>query len=200
MCLQDADACWCMCITSCMSVLAHAHSHVCASEWVDGTDASEPEPVGIRKVDLGHKYLISVCCPWKSSIYSWPDGKTRLGDRSPSLVDKKEMQPKEAATRRTLTWCGWKRKEATLAGGGKNKMFISFWWKVITRKLQMDSFQKPSHCLFGQKRTVIRYEKKLSQTVKYWILCVWYRLTVKQNKYQPKIASLDTAATQKSFP
>lgn len=25
--------------------------------------ASEPVPAGIRKVDLGHKYLISVCCP-----------------------------------------------------------------------------------------------------------------------------------------
>lgn len=83
------------------------------------------------------------------------------------------------------------------AGGRKNKMFISFWWKVITRKLQMDSFQKPSHCLFGQKRTARWYKKKLSQTVKYWILCVWYRLTVKQNKYQAKIAGLDTAATPK---
>lgn len=44
--------------------------HVCVSvsgrEHVCGCSvlyASEPVPAGIRKVDLGHKYLISVCCP-----------------------------------------------------------------------------------------------------------------------------------------
>lgn len=163
MCLQDADV-WarlCMCMTSRMSVWGHTRVSVCVCVWLSGCRvryASDSEPVGIRKVDLGHKYLISVCCPWKSSIYSWPNGKTRLGN-PPSLIDKKEIQHREAA-RGTLTWCGWRRKEATPVGEEKNKMFISCWWKVITRKPQMDSFQKPSHCLFGLKRTVIWYKKK----------------------------------------
>lgn len=34
--------------------------HVCGRSVLY---ASEPVPAGIRKVDLGHKYLISVCCP-----------------------------------------------------------------------------------------------------------------------------------------
>lgn len=76
----------------------------------------------------------------------------------------------------------------------KIKILISCWWEVITRKLQMDSFHKAPHCLFGLKRTVIRYNEKLSWTAKYWILCVWYCLTVKHNKCQTKIAGLDTVA------
>lgn len=39
---------------------------VCGCEHVCGYSvlyASESVPAGIRKVDLGHKYLISVCCP-----------------------------------------------------------------------------------------------------------------------------------------
>lgn len=122
MCLQDADV-WarlCMCMTSRMSVWGHTRVSVCVREsGCRVRYASESEPVGIRKVDLGHKYLISVCCPWKSSIYSWPNGKTHLGD-PPSLIDKKEIQLREAA-RGTLTWCGWRRKEATPVGEEKIK-------------------------------------------------------------------------------
>lgn len=83
---------------------------------------------------------------------------------------------------------GWRLRQI------KIKILISCWWEVITRKLQMDSFHKTPHCLFGLKRTVIWYNEKLSRTAKYWILCVWYCLTVKQNKCQTEIAGLDTAA------
>lgn len=118
---ERADVCaWLTYI--CMST--HRHTHVC--EWVSGCSvlyASEPEPVGIRKVDLGHKYLISVCCPWKSSIYSWPDGKTRLGDPSPSIVDKKEMQLGEAV-RGGLNLV-WIKEEGGNAGRGRKKIKCS---------------------------------------------------------------------------
>lgn len=123
--------------------------HVCVSvsgrEHVCGCSvlyASEPVPAGIRKVDLGHKYLISVCCPWKSSIYSWPNGKMPLPDPFPLTRRQKGMGLREAV-RGTLTWCGWSRMEATAGGEKKKKkILISCWWEVITRKLQMDSFHK----------------------------------------------------------
>lgn len=153
--------------------------------------ASEPVPAGIRKVDLGHKYLISVCCPWKSSIYSWPNGKMPLPEPFPSLTDKKKCNSREAVEG-TLTWCGWSRTEATPEREKKSSSAVDE--KSSTRKLQMDSFHKTPHCLFGLKGTVIWYNEKPSRTAKYWILCVWYCLTVKQNKCQTEIAGLDTTA------
>lgn len=125
--------------------------------WCSVLYASEPLPAGIRKVDLGHKYLISVCCPWKSSIYSQPNGKMPLSDPLLFSSRQKEMQRWEAV-RGTLTWYGWSRTEATPEK--KQTMLISCWWEVITGKLQMDGFHKASHCLFGLKRTVIRYNEK----------------------------------------
>lgn len=157
--------------------------HVC---WCSVLYASEPVPAGIRKVDLGHKYLISVCCPWKSSIYSWPDGKMPLPDPFPSLADKKKSRPGSGG--RILTWCGWGGTDAQPEGekkGKEIKILISGWWEAITRKLQTDSFHKhPPYCLFALRRSAIRYNEKLSQMAKYWILCVWYCLTVKPNKCQ----------------
>lgn len=85
-----------LCMWVCAWVLVgyvFAWSCACVCEHVcrcSALYASEPVPAGIRKVDLGHKYLISVCCPWKSSIYSWPNGKMPLPDPLPSLTDKKK--------------------------------------------------------------------------------------------------------------
>lgn len=62
-------ACILVCVSMCVSVRglrAYVRVCVCWCEHVCGRSvlyASEPVPAGIRKVDLGHKYLISVCCP-----------------------------------------------------------------------------------------------------------------------------------------
>lgn len=80
--------------------------------------------------------------------------------RRPSLTHRQKRNITQRSSEGNLNLV-WMKEERGYAGrGGKNKMFISCWWKVITRKPQMDSFQKPSHCLFGLKRTVIWYKKK----------------------------------------
>lgn len=115
-------------MNTCMSVRLCVFGLLCGCVCVSGWEhlcgcsvlyASEPVPAGIRKVDLGHKYLISVCCPWKSSIYSWPNGKMPLPDPFPLTRRQKGMGLREAV-RGTLTWCGWSRMEAT-AGEKKKK-------------------------------------------------------------------------------
>lgn len=187
-----------------MSVWGYTHECVCVCVcvgcvcvWVSGClvrYASESEPVGIRKVDLGHKYLISVCCPWKSSIYSWPNGKMHLRD-PPSVIDKKKLQLREA-TGGTLTWCGWRRKEAMSVGGEKIKCSSAADEKSSLGSYRWIAFRNPLIVCLVWKELWYDIKKKLSQTVKYLILCVWYCLTVKQNKYQPENAGLDTGATQ----
>lgn len=155
--------------------------HVC---WCSVLYASEPAPAGIRKVDLGHKYLISVCCPWKSSIYSWPDGKMPLSHPFLSFADKKKFLATGVAAGSSP---GVDEVGRTLRQKGKEKknILISRWWEVIARKLQTDSFHKhPLYCLFAQRRSAIWYNEKPSQMAKHWILCVWYCLTVKPNKCQ----------------
>ena len=100
------------------------------------------------------------------------------------------------AMRGTLTWYG---EVGQRLRQKKITVLIICWWEVITRKLQMDSSHKTLHCLFGLKRTVILYNEKLSQAAKYWILCVWYCLSVKQNKCQTEIVGLGTAAPHSSL-
>lgn len=108
MCLQHI---WYACILVCgytwaACVCVRGCVHVCRYSVLY---ASEPVPAGIRKVDLGHKYLISVCCPWKSSIYSWPNGKMPLSDPFPSLTDKKKRNVTRSSSERglNLVWMKW---------------------------------------------------------------------------------------------
>lgn len=139
--------------------------------WCSVLYASEPLPAGIRKVDLGHKYLISVCCPWKSSIYSQPNGKMPLSDPLPFSSRQKEMQRWEAV-RGTLTWYGWSRTEATPEK--KKQCSSAADEKSSPGSYRWTAFTKPLIVCLVWKELWYDTTKNLSQTAKYWILCVWY--------------------------
>lgn len=170
---------------------------VCVSEgecvWCSVLYASEPLPAGIRKVDLGHKYLISVCCPWKSSIYSQPNGKMPLSDPLPFSSRQKEMQRWEAV-RGTLTWYGWSRTEATpeKKNNAHQLLMRSHHREVTDGRLS----QSLSLFVWSEKNcdTIQRKTYHRQQNIGYYVFD-----TVKQNKCQTKIVGLDTRASHTSL-
>lgn len=162
--------------------------------WCSVLYASEPLPAGIRKVDLGHKYLISVCCPWKSSIYSQPNGKMPLSDPLPFSSRQKEMQRWEAV-RGTLTWYGWSRTEATPEKKTNNAhqlLMRSHHREVTDGRLS----QSLSLFVWSEKNcdTIQRKTYHRQQNIGYYVFD-----TVKQNKCQTKIVGLDTRASHTSL-